>query len=78
MTDKEENELLHEWFTHPGWEIMKERLITIRKNEEDIRRLQTLEQLHYKKGIVEHIDWFIQFPEMVKYVLDELDAKTIN
>lgn len=74
----EENRILHEWFSHPGFQLFAEKVKSLNDNAKDIRAIPGEKELNFRKGQIDILDWFLTFPTVIRdtleYQLEEAEA----
>ena len=72
MTDKERNDALLDLFIHPGWKLLQEEWQTaLHGLIQTTHTLNTLEELHRRKGEIQKLMECIAFEDVVKMQIDE-------
>jgi hypothetical protein len=65
----EENQLLDDLFDHPGMKIFLAQAKTMKDEADNLNGVNSLEDLHYKRGQIKMLDWFLSWQGMVKTTL---------
>lgn len=70
--ERKENEELLDLFGHPGWKHFIKKVDEIIEPLENVRNVQSPEDMWQKKGELRNLDWIKRFPELVRMVVDDL------
>lgn len=66
----EENQILNDWFNHPGFKVFSEK---VKDNLELAKDLQTVpdeRELYRRKGQIDILQWFLTFHSQVRSTLE--------
>ena len=72
MTDKDPKEVYLDLFIHPGWELLREEWKeALHGLIQTAHTLNTVEELHKRKGEIQKLMECLAFEDMVKMQIDE-------
>ena len=65
----EENQLLDDLFEHPGMRFLLGKLQGMHDANKNLETINTMEQLHFKRGENNIILWFLSCQNLIKHTL---------
>ena len=79
MTDDEREKALYDIFAMPGWRVL---MADLEEAQEVLRNtthnLNTLEELHHRKGMLQQIGNFLAFETTFRQLGEEDDAEAVG